>query len=121
MGRLIDEGWFAEDDLYDLTDPSDPALAIWQVNYRPEVEAHDLLYDLFHNRAFSPFGFYIPELGLELAEHPSSPRFATAKLDHEFCLPRLAEEVATLTSWLKIDACRLRSAERPVRSSTAGR
>lgn len=102
--RMIDEGWFVEEDLEELTDPNDPALMIWQANYRPEVEAHDLLYDLFRDRIKGPFGAYIPEVGLELGEHPATPRFATAKVNDEFYLSLLAAEVTALTSWLEIEA-----------------
>lgn len=62
--RMIEEGWFAEGDLYEPTDPDDPAFAVWQANYRPETEAHDLLYEIFRDRITGPFGTNIPELGL---------------------------------------------------------
>ena len=41
--RMIDEGWFVGDDLYEPTDFEDPAFLIW-------TEAHDFLYDLFRDR-----------------------------------------------------------------------
>jgi hypothetical protein len=44
--RMIDEAWFAEEDLYEPTSFDDPAFMIWHANYRPETEAHDLLYNL---------------------------------------------------------------------------
>ena len=46
--RMIDEGWFAGEDLYEPSDFEDPAFRIWHANYKPETEAHDLLFDLFH-------------------------------------------------------------------------
>ena len=100
---MIEEGWFAEADLYEPTEFEDPAFRIWHANYRPETEAHDLLYDLFRDHITGPFGARIADLGLELGEHPSTPRYATAKLDGDWCLPHLKAEVAERTSWLVID------------------
>lgn len=101
--RMIEEGWFADEDLYEPTEFEDPAFLIWHANYRPETEAHDLLYDLFRNQITGPFGARIADLGLELGEHPSTPRYATAKLDGDWCLPHLRAEVAERTSWVVID------------------
>lgn len=101
--RMIEEGWFKEEDLYDPTDLKDPAFCIWHANYRPETEAHDLLYDLFQDDITGPFGAHIAKYGLELGEHPCTPRYATAKLDGAWCLPALATEVAARTRWLTID------------------
>lgn len=101
--RMIEEGWFSGEDLYQPADFDDPAFRIWQANYKPETEAHDLLYDLLGDRMANPFSGRIPELGLELGEHPSTPRYATAKLEGEWCLPRLRDEVAARTSWLVIE------------------
>ncbi len=101
--RMIEEGWFAEADLYEPTEFEDPAFCIWHANYKPETEAHDLLYNLFRDQITGPFGARIPNLGLELGEHPSTPRYATAKLDGEWCLPNLTAELAERTSWLVIN------------------
>ena len=101
--RMIDEGWFAGEDLYDPTEFEDPAFRIWHANYRPETEAHDLLYNLFHEQMDGPLGSRLPDLGLELGEHPCTPRYATAKLDGDWCLSRLAEEIAARTTWLVVD------------------
>ena len=101
--RMIEEGWFGDEDLYQPMDLDDPAYQVWHANYKPEVEAHDLLYDLFQDRITGPFGASIPELGLELAEHPSTPRLALAKLNHEGCLPLLEEAITMRTSWLSIN------------------
>jgi hypothetical protein len=101
--RMIEEGWFNEEDLYQPTDIDDPAYRTWHANYKPEVEAHDLLYDLFQDRISGPFGAIIPELGLVLAEHPTTPRLALAKLNNEWCLPSFVEEVTRLTRWLNVD------------------
>ena len=101
--RMIEEGWFAEEDLYEPTEFEDPAFRIWHSNYRPETEAHDLLHDLFRDQITGPFGACIPELGLELGEHPSTPRYATATLDGDWCLSHLRAQVAARTNWLTID------------------
>jgi hypothetical protein len=101
--RMIKEGWFAESDLYKPTDFEDPAFQIWHANYRPETEAHDLLYFLLEDKITGPFSTHIPELGLELSEHPSTPRYATAKLDGDWCLAQAAAEVASRSQWLVID------------------
>ena len=101
--RMIEEGLFSGEDLYQPNDIDDPACLIWHANYKPEVEAHDLLYDLFQDRISGPFGAIIPELGLALAEHPSTPRLALAKLNHEGCLPLLEEAITMRTSWLSIN------------------
>ena len=69
---------------------------------KPEAEAHDLLCDLLQDRITGVFRGRIPELGLKFSEHPSTRRLALAKLDHEECLPRLAEAVASRTSWLSL-------------------
>ena len=42
--RMIEEGWFAGDDLYLPSEFDDPQYRIWYTNYRPECEAHDLLF-----------------------------------------------------------------------------
>ncbi|WP_050929997.1 hypothetical protein [Aestuariivita boseongensis] len=99
---MIEEGWFSGDDVYEPTDPDDPALFIWQTHYRPEIEAYDLLREVFRDRVQFPFGAYIPELGFELAEHPFTPRHATAKLNDEVRLPYFAAEVARRTSSIVI-------------------
>ncbi|MGX0975090.1 hypothetical protein ACSSVY_000788 [Roseovarius sp. MBR-51] len=100
--RMIEEGWFKEEDLYEPSDGEDAAFDIWQANYRPEIEAHDLLYNLFEDDITGPFGARIEQCGLVLGEHPTTPRYATAKLDGAWCLNALAAEVAKRTSWVVI-------------------
>lgn len=109
--RMIEEGWFEGDDVYQPADSSDDAWLIWQSYYRPEVEAHDLLYDVFHDRISGPFGARIPELALELGEHPCTPRYATAKVIDEAFLPRLKQELFSRTRWLTVDECLLAEGE----------
>lgn len=101
--RMIDEGWFNDDDLYEPSEVEDAAFHIWHANYRPETEAHDLLHNLFQDDITGPIGTRIAKYGLELGEHPSTPRYATAKLDGPWCLAAFAAEVAKRTSWLLIE------------------
>ena len=99
--RMIEEGWFSGEDLYQPAGFDDPEFMIWHANYRPETEAHDLLYVLLEDK--TTFGGYISELGLTLSEHPSTPRLATAKLNSEYCLSDVAAELAARTCWLIIE------------------
>lgn len=97
---MIDAGWFGGEDLFTPVPLGEPAYLTWCALHRPENEAHDLLLGVFRDRSFGPFGFYIPECGLTLAEHPSTPRYATARLDSEYFLPSLVEYVAQHAPWL---------------------
>lgn len=100
--RMIDAGWFGGEDLFTPVPLGDPAYLTWCAWHRPENEAHDLLLDIFSDTAFGPFGVYIPECGLTLAEHPCTPRYATARLDNQWFLPELARHLAGRTSWIVI-------------------
>ena len=99
---MIDAGWFGGEDLFTPVPLGDSAYLTWCALHRPENEAHDLLLEVFHDRTFGPLGAYIPECGLTLAEHPSTPRYATARLDHEYFLPELARHVAERTSRVSV-------------------
>ncbi len=47
--------------------------------------------------------FYsVPDLGLEFAEHPCTPRLATVKLIGEANLALLIAEVEQLTKWVTV-------------------
>ncbi|MBF9060309.1 twin-arginine translocation signal domain-containing protein [Rhodobacterales bacterium HKCCSP123] len=99
--RMIDEGWFEGDDLYDLTDLGSWDYAVWQANYHPECEAHDLLYQFFGTELM-PGGGVNEEVGLAFSEHPCTPRLATVTLLDPDRLPDLATRVADLTEWVDI-------------------
>jgi hypothetical protein len=43
---------------------------------------------------------YIADCGLTLAEHPSTPRYVTARVEHPWFLPELAKQVAARTNLL---------------------
>lgn len=100
---MIEAGWFGEDDLYMPDDFDDPQYRIWYANYRPECEAHDLLYDLFRDSLEGFFFRSLPSLGLDFAEHPCSPRLATVKLDHESFIQPLITAVEAQTKWIVIN------------------
>ncbi len=101
--RMIEEGWFSEEELYRPAEFEDPAFRVWHATYKPEVEAHDLLLDLFSDRIKGSFCSTVPELGLTFAEHPCTPRLATVTLAPAFLLPDLAEAIAERTEWLLLD------------------
>lgn len=100
--RMIDAGWFEGDDLFVPSDRASWEFAIWQANYHPECEAHDLLVDLFGSGLSVDRRPLIPA-GLSLGEHPSSPRFATATLHSPHYLQGLAHMVAQKTDWVRVD------------------
>ncbi|WP_294613823.1 hypothetical protein [uncultured Roseovarius sp.] len=107
---MIDAGWFDDTDLFMPLPQGDPAYLTWCECYRPEVEAFDILLDIFGERALSPFGLIVPEFDLTLAEHPSTPRFATATVEDASVLPELAKYVASRAEWVTIDP----SPQRPI-------
>lgn len=93
--RMIDEGWFAGKDLHQPIPVCDPTWETWRAFYHPVVEAHDLLAGAlglgFPRR---PWLQPPPRNGLVLAEHPSTPRHATARVWSAFQLFEVAEDVA---------------------------
>lgn len=100
--RMIDEGWFREEDLFEPLDPYSQEYLIWHANYRPEVEAHDLLIDIF-GKGLLPGGGVVDDLGLAFAEHPCTPRYATVVLRDLERLPLVCKLVAARTDWIVID------------------
>ena len=101
--RMIDAGWFGGDDLHQPIPIADEAYDIWWANHHPMVEAHDILADLFPDLYVGfPFGSGIRKFGVEMAEHPCSPRFVTADVDSDFHLIRLADEVAARSDLISI-------------------
>jgi len=96
--RMIDAGWFGGADLFTPVPLGDPAYLAWCSWHRPENDAHDLLLHLFSDRVLGRFGVYLPECGLTLAEHPCTPRYATARVEHAGFLPELAKQIEERTS-----------------------
>ncbi|GGE57447.1 twin-arginine translocation signal domain-containing protein [Actibacterium pelagium] len=99
--RMIDEGWFKGDELFELNDLGSWSYAVWKANYHPECEAHDLLFEFFRSGMF-PGGGINKEFDLAFSEHPCTPRFATVTLLNENRLTKLATRVAALTEWVSI-------------------
>jgi hypothetical protein len=99
--HMIELGWFVDDDLFVPSEPGSWEFAVWQANYHPECEAHDLLMEFCSSAAFLGGGA-LKELGLALAEHPCTPRFATATLIRADFLPIVARAVADRSEWITI-------------------
>jgi hypothetical protein len=101
--RMIDAGWFGDTDLFMPVPQGDPAYRMWCDHYRLEVEAFDFLMDIFCERALGSFGASISEFSLTLAEHPCTPRYATATIDDASALPELAKYVVSRSDWVAIN------------------
>jgi hypothetical protein len=93
--RMTDEGWFAGADLHQPIPVCDPTWETWRAFYHPVVEAHDLLSDALGYGLWSR-PWLAPPLrnGLQLAEHPSTPRYATARVWSSFQLVQVADDVS---------------------------
>jgi hypothetical protein len=100
---MIDAGWFSGAELVKLTDPASKGYETWCAFHRPEVEAHDLLMDLFGVQAFWLFGGRIADLGLTFQRHPTTPRFATVTVEDGEALSRLTGVVSSRTDWIRIE------------------
>lgn len=101
--RMIEAGWFCGDDLFLPQERTDADYENWMAFHRPEVEAHDMLLELFGMHDFWLFGGRIEALGLTFERHPTAPRFVTVKLDQEGLLSGLTTAVSDLTDWIRID------------------
>lgn len=100
---MIEAGWFSGADLVQPTDPASKDYETWCAFHRPEVEAHDLLMDLFGVQAFWLFGGRIADLGLTFQRHPTTPRFATVTVEDRPALSRLTDVVLSRTDWIRIE------------------
>lgn len=101
--RMVVAGWFGDHDLFKPQPSGDPAYVTWCATYKPEIEAFDLLMDVFGDRVECPVGLEVPEFCLTLAEHPCTPRYAIATIDDPSVLPALAAYVASQTEWVSIN------------------
>ena len=99
--RMIDEGWFRGDELYELNNPNSHEYAVWQANYHPECEAHDLLHGLFGS-GLLPGGGVRKDVGLAFSEQPCTPRFATVTLLDACRSAELKARVSGVSEWLPI-------------------
>lgn len=101
--QMIDAGWFSGAELWEPFEGETPEWVTWRSLHHPECEAHDLLATLFGISSHYIFGGGdLPELGLELHEHPSSPRHATATVSAARFLGKLAEEIARRTDQVSL-------------------
>jgi len=100
---MIKAGWFSAHDQFLPQPVRDPEYDIWQAYYRPEVEAHDLLEDTFFDGTAPWWGANIQEYGLTLAEHPNTPRYATAKVGSLLGLPALAAAINERTPHVSLE------------------
>ena len=100
---MIEAGWFSGNDLFLPQPVRDREYDLWWSYYRPEVEAHDLLEDIFFDGQAPWWGAHMKEYGLSLAVHPSTPRFATAKVASVWRLPALAAAVAERTPYVSVE------------------
>lgn len=100
---MIEAGWFAGDDLHLPVPLGDDTYLVWKGYYHPVSEAHDLLRDLFATRYWSMFhgGWAVPN-GMMLAEHPCTPRYATARVESDLALLRCHFDVASFGSTVEL-------------------
>jgi hypothetical protein len=61
------------------------------------------LEDIFFGGAAPWWGGYIQEYGLILAEHPNTPRYATAKINNVLNLPAFAAAIAKRTPHVSLE------------------
>ena len=101
--KMIDSGWFGEEDLWFPFGRDDWEYQHWFSYYQPACEAHDLLCTLFGVRNF----FYIEPsevgLGLDFQLHPSTPRYATVKLLDHTWINEFRLAVEGQTEFLTVD------------------
>lgn len=101
--KMIDQGWFGEDDVWFPFGENDWEYEHWFAYFQPACEAHDLLCTLFD---VSNFWFTEPKelgLGLDLQIHPSTPRYATAKLIDRSWINDFKAAVERKTDFLIVD------------------
>ena len=101
--QMIDAGWFSGAELWEPFEGETPEWVTWRSLHHPECEAHDLLANIFGISSHFIFGGGdVPEFGLELREHPSSPRHATATVSDTRFLGKLAGEIARRTDQVSL-------------------
>ncbi len=100
---MIEAGWFSGPDLHLPVPLGDPAYDVWKGYYHPVTEAHDLLRHLFAAKYPGRLrsGSYLPN-GLTLAEHPCTPRYATARVHSDIDLLRCLFDVASMGSLIEV-------------------
>lgn len=100
---MIEAGWFSGPDLHLPVPLGDPTYDVWKGYYHPVTEAHDLLRTLFaaKYRVGLRWGDRLPN-GLSLAEHPCTPRYATARVYSDFDLLRCLFDVASMGPLIEV-------------------
>ena len=99
---MIDAGWFDDDELWYPFEGMTPEYIDWFGYYQPQCEAHDLMCDLFgiYPSIMSP---RLPDIGLEVGQHPSTPRFVTAKIKNRDWIATFVQAVTAEDAYLEID------------------
>ena len=100
---MIDAGWFDEDELWYPFDGFTEEYVNWASYYQPACEAHDLMCDTFGVVNFGIMSPKLPDIGLQMAEHPCTPRYATAKLLNKSWIPTFTEAVRARGAHFEID------------------
>ena len=100
---MIEAGWFSGADLHHPSPADDEVYDLWRAFHHPLCEAHDLIADLLEIGCVAPVASREAiARGLVLAEHPCTPRLATARVRSDMHLCDLAAEVARRTDCLTI-------------------
>lgn len=95
--QMIDSGWFSEDDLWYPFNEDCEELDIWNAFYHPVCEAHDIVCRILGISSIFIMKSSRSDLGLQVAEHPSTPRYATAKLYNRGYIHKFVSEVHSRT------------------------
>ncbi|WP_431299063.1 hypothetical protein [Tabrizicola sp. BL-A-41-H6] len=101
--EMIEAGWFSGPDLHLPVPLGDPTYDVWKGYYHPVTEAHDLIRNLF--AAKYPGGLsWVQTLpnGVTLGEHPSTPRYATARIRSDIGLLRCVLDVASMGTMVEL-------------------
>lgn len=100
---MIEAGWFSGTDLHHPIPVVDEVYDVWRAFHHPVCEAHDLIADVFDD-LYSPAPGCpgMLRLGIEMAEHPCTPRMATARIRSDHQLSNLAAELARRTDSVAI-------------------
>jgi hypothetical protein len=95
--EMIEAGWFSGADLHLPVPLGDPTYDVWKGYYNPVTEAHDLIRTLFSTKYPGGLSWLhtLPN-GVTLAEHPSTPRYATARIQSDIDLLRCVLDVASM-------------------------
>jgi hypothetical protein len=101
--EMIEAGWFSGPDLHLPVPLGDHTYDVWKGYYHPITEAHDLLRDLFAAKypVLPRFGGTLPN-GMRMGEHPSTPRYATARIHSDFGLLRCVLDVASMGAMVEL-------------------